>query len=411
MRKRSSIVAVSLALALSACSSGEGQNEAPAETSPVGTSESTPEASPSEDSAPIKSPNLVLSVKNKVGVDFTKTLTVSMEDGELSRVQVRGVRFGERGETEDQKVNLAGEREGNQWTAASLMEPSTEYVVTATDVSSGEKLTKTFRTDEISLSKQTYPTVFPSGGTFGVGQPIVVRFDVPVENRQAFEEALAVKTVPAQAGSWRWFSSQEVRYRPKTYWKPGTKITVDAAVNSVPAGNGVFGQFDRSASFRIGAPKVLRVDLQEKVLRAYEGKKLIRTIPISAGKPGFITRSGTKVIMSKHRYYDMNSSTIGIDPNSSEGYDLSNVEYAMRITNSGEFIHASPWNNGLHGVANLSHGCSGATIADTRWIFHWAPVGTPVEYTGSNRQMTVDNGWGDWAISFNEYKKGSALAG
>jgi hypothetical protein len=38
----------------------------------------------------------------------------------------------------------------------------------------------------------------------------------------------------------------------------------------------------------------------------------------------------------------MNSETIGIDPNSADGYDLDNVEYAMRVTYSGEFIHATP---------------------------------------------------------------------
>ena len=38
----------------------------------------------------------------------------------------------------------------------------------------------------------------------------------------------------------------------------------------------------------------------------------------------------------------MNSETVGIDRNDPEAYDIDDVECAMRVTYSGEFIHAAP---------------------------------------------------------------------
>ena len=38
----------------------------------------------------------------------------------------------------------------------------------------------------------------------------------------------------------------------------------------------------------------------------------------------------------------MNSETVGIGQNDPEFYDIDDVQYAMRVTYSGEFIHAAP---------------------------------------------------------------------
>ena len=40
----------------------------------------------------------------------------------------------------------------------------------------------------------------------------------------------------------------------------------------------------------------------------------------------------------------------------SEGY-RTEIDYAQRITWSGEFIHAAPWSEGEQGQRNVSHGC------------------------------------------------------
>ena len=117
--------------------------------------------------------------------------------------------------------------------------------------------------------------------------------------------------------------------------------------------------------FHVGDAMVSKVDMNTDQMRVFRNGKLIRTIPITTGEqPKFTTRSGIKVIVEKFRHKRMNSETIGIDPNSADGYDLDDVEYAMRVTYSGEFVHAAPWSVGSQGNANVSHGCTGMSTAN-----------------------------------------------
>jgi lipoprotein-anchoring transpeptidase ErfK/SrfK len=239
--------------------------------------------------------------------------------------------------------------------------------------------------------------------------PVLVQFDVPVTDRASIEKHLSVESSPKQAGSWHWVSDQEVRWRPKRYWKPGTEVTVNADINSVPAGNGVYGQESRSISFEIGDSIVSKVDVGAHRMKVFVNGSLARTMPISAGKPGFITRSGTKVIMSKQRDKVMDAATLGIAKSDPEYYRL-DVEYAMRVTHSGEFLHAAPWSAGSQGLANVSHGCVGMSTENAAWLFNMTKRGDVVEVTGSDRHMTLYNGYGDWNASFREYAEGSALS-
>jgi lipoprotein-anchoring transpeptidase ErfK/SrfK len=300
-----------------------------------------------------------------------------------------------------------------KWTAGGLLEPGTTYTVVSTVTGAdGKAVTRTshFKTQPLTLDQQTYPSFAPlDGQTVGVGMPVIVKFDVPVTDHAAIEKSLHVVSQPAQKGSWHWISDNEVHWRPATYWKPGTKVTVNADVNGVPAGNGIYGQLDRSETFHIGDSHIYKVNIQTDQLHVYDNGHLVRTIPVTAGMPGFTTRSGVKVIVEKDRYHTMNSETIGIDPNSALGYNIKNVEYAMRLTYSGEFLHAAPWSVASQGHANVSHGCTGMSTADAGWLYDHSQIGDVVEYTGSSKMMTLDNGYGDWNESFKTYSQGSAL--
>ncbi len=303
--------------------------------------------------------------------------------------------------------------DGQSWTAGGLLEPSTSYtVVSSAESPDGKTVTKTtrFRTAPLTLDQQTYPSIAPlSGQTVGVGMPVIVKFDVPVTDRASIEKNLHVVSQPAQKGSWHWLSGNEVHWRPMHYWKPGTKVTVNADINGVPAGNGIYGQLDRSTSFHIGDSHVYKVNIATDQLRVFDNGHLTRTIPVTTGMAGFTTRTGTKVIIEKDRFHTMNSETIGIDPNSADGYNIKDVEYAMRLTYSGEFLHAAPWSVASQGHENVSHGCTGMSTANAGWLYQHSQVGDVVEYTGSNVHMTLDNGYGDWNASYGTYAQGSAL--
>ena len=113
------------------------------------------------------------------------------------------------------------------------------------------------------------------------------------------------------------------------------------------------------------------VDIARHVMTVTRGGQVIKTVPISAGRPGpeTETRSGTKVIIEKFDSKRMNSETVGIANDSAEGYDIDDVQWAMRVTYSGEFIHAAPWSVGSQGRENVSHGCTGMSTADAAWLY------------------------------------------
>jgi lipoprotein-anchoring transpeptidase ErfK/SrfK len=356
-------------------------------------------------SEPVVKPTLSTNVaKGAAAVPVDHRVQVTAHNGTLASVAVSSKSGSVPGTMTSDKTS---------WTAGGLLEPGTTYTVVSTVTGAdGKAVTRTthFKTQPLSLDQQTYPSFAPLGGqTVGVGMPVIVKFDVPVTDRASIEKNLHVVSTPAQKGSWHWLSNNEVHWRPATYWKPHTKVTVNADINGVPAGNGIYGQLDRSETFTIGDSHVYKVNIQTDQLHVYDNGHLVRTIPVTTGMPGFTTRSGTKIIVEKDRYHTMNSETIGIDPNSALGYNIKDVEYAMRLTYSGEFLHAAPWSVASQGHENDSHGCTGMSTANAGWLYDHSQIGDVVEYTGSSVHMTLDNGYGDWNESFKSYAAGSAL--
>ena len=341
--------------------------------------------------------------KGATAVPVSTLVEVGAEGGALTDVSVS---------SPDGKVDGALNDDASYWTATERLEPGTTYTVDASAEGDGATAQRkaSFTTDDLTLDEQTYPSVAPlQGETVGVGMPVIVSFDLPVTDRAAFEENMVVSSVPEQVGSWHWLSDTVAHYRPKSYWRPGSEVSVDIDVNGVDAGNGIYGQENRDIDFKVGDAHIYQVDAKTHQMKVFSNGKLLRTLPITTGKPGFTTRSGVKVIMEKFESKRMNSETVGIPAGSSESYDIDNVQWAMRVTNSGEFIHAAPWSVGSQGNANVSHGCTGMSTADAGWLYSISRRGDVVEYTGTDRPMTFDNGYGDWNKSFADYQAGSAL--
>ncbi len=193
--------------------------------------------------------SVTANVTRRKPVRVDKVVKLTADQGTLTDVRVRSA---------NGKARIAGALadDGTSWKASDVLEPGMTYRVKATaedENGLSKQFARTFKTEDLTLDEQTYPTLVPGdGATVGVAMPVVLRFDVPVKNHASFERHLSVTTTPAQKGTWHWVSDNEVRWRPKNYWKPGTKVDVEAAINSVPAGGGIFGQEDRSSSFTIG---------------------------------------------------------------------------------------------------------------------------------------------------------------
>jgi lipoprotein-anchoring transpeptidase ErfK/SrfK len=395
---------------LSACDNGDdilnggsADDTTGASAGPSGSSDASGSAEDDADAASVST-----NIKRKTDVPVSTQLQVFAKNGRLSTVSVTGS-----GDAGALTGAIAGD--GGKWKADDLLEPATTYTVKASIAGDdGELVTKRqqFTTQTLSLAQQTYPSVAPlPGETVGVGMPVIVSFDVPVTDRANIEKHLHVTTAPEQPGTWHWISDSEVHYRPKKYWKTGTQVDVDVDINGVDAGNGIYGQEDRDVQFQVGDAHVYKVDTRTDQMKVFSNGKLLRTIPITTGQqPKFTTRSGIKVIIEKFDSKRMNSETVGIPVDSADGYDIDNVQWAMRVTYSGEFVHAAPWSVGSQGHANVSHGCTGMSTSNADWLYHMSVRGDVVDYVGTDRPMESTNGYGDWNIPWDEYQQGSALA-
>ncbi len=299
------------------------------------------------------------------------------------------------------------------WRAADLLEPGQRYrVVVHAETPQGQPTTKRswFTTQPLTLDQQTYASISPlQGKTVGVGMPVIVKFDVPVNNRASIERHLSVTSTPSVQGSWHWISDTEVHFRPREFWPTGTKVSVDANINGVDAGNGIYGQEDRHVSFRIGDSVVDKINVKTHRLKVYVNGRLARTIPVTSGAKGTETRGGTKVIVEKLRSTRMNAASTGIPRSDPNYYNIPDVQFAMRVTYSGEFLHAAPWSVASQGSANVSHGCVGMSTANARWLYQHSQVGDVVKVVGSHRRLEPNNGWTDWNEPFSQYRQASAL--
>jgi lipoprotein-anchoring transpeptidase ErfK/SrfK len=99
--------------------------------------------------------------------------------------------------------------------------------------------------------------------------------------------------------------------------------------------------------------------------------------PASMGRQQYPTPVGIYPVLAKERGVVMDSSTVGIPVNSPDGYHLT-VDYAVRFTSRGLFVHSAPWAVNSLGNANVSHGCISLSLEDAEWYFDTVNIGDPV---------------------------------
>jgi lipoprotein-anchoring transpeptidase ErfK/SrfK len=302
--------------------------------------------------------------------------------------------------------------DGTTWVPGKQLEYGTTYSVKATGTNSeGAKATK-----EATFTTMNHPGQVTGAGlylfddqTVGVGMPVVVEFARPVTDRAAVERRLFVKSDPPVEGAWHWFSDTQVHYRPKDYWKPGTKISVRIAIGGLPFGEDWYGMRDRTArDVTVGDDVRMTVENRTKKMTITKNGKAIKTMPVSLGKPSTPSSSGNLVIMDKRSEMMFDSSTYGVPADSPDGY-RTKVHYAMRLTWGGEFIHAAPWSVGDQGHRNVSHGCVNVSMENARYVFNLIHIGDPVTVKNTEAHVGPGDGWTAWDMSWEDFKAGSAL--
>jgi len=307
---------------------------------------------------------------------------------------------------------LDGALDGSKtrWTAASALLVAQHYNVTAKAVDPKGVAVESTATFSTLKPKGTLKTsISPlSGSEVGVGMPIIVRFNKPVSDRAAVEAGLLVSSRKSIDGAWSWISDTEVHYRPEKYWPDNDKVTLDVALRGVQAGKNTWSMENRTITFKTPAAMVSTVDVARHVMTVRRNGKVLRVVPITSGKAGFLTRDGIKVVLEKHVLKVMDSATVGIPKGDPDYYHL-DVPYALRVTWSGEFVHAAPWSTANQGLANVSHGCVGMSLSNAIWFFNLTHVGDVIKVVNSPRTLEPGNGYTDWNVPWKKWLKGSAL--
>ncbi len=391
-------VLVTLGISLVASCSSSGGSAAPKPGASSSNGENSPSASPT--------PEVKLSFSPEDGakdIRPDKPITVSLSGGSLSSVTVT--------DTEGEEVPGEFSSDKATWTTVDNLRPRRTYSILAKGSAvDGSTLSEKSSLSTLAPSKSASFYLSPSANsTVGVGMPIVASFVSPVDEskRAAIEKGMKVKTSPVTKGSWGWLSSTYLVWRPEKYWKPGTKVSLDADIGGMQTQSTLWTSADDKTNFTIGSALIGTVDVANSMMTVRRDGKLLRSIPISAGKSGYTTRNGVKIIHEKNREREMRSETTGIPEDSAEGYRIK-VDYAMRLTWSGEFIHAAPWNTSYFGSSNQSHGCTGMSDSNAAWLYENTKVGDVFEYKGSNRGMEFGNGYSMWNMSYAEWQKKSA---
>jgi lipoprotein-anchoring transpeptidase ErfK/SrfK len=109
---------------------------------------------------------------------------------------------------------------------------------------------------------------------------------------------------------------------------------------------------------------------------AYDGGEPVRSFFAIKGVPKFPTPLGTWSIVRRVQDETMDSTTIGIPRNAPGGYYLKNVLYTQYFRDTGESLHYNWWSSAW-GTSG-SHGCLGLSLGDSKWLWDWASIGTPV---------------------------------
>ena len=390
------------AAATGCSSSGKGGGGAP---SWVGTASDTEQAVV----APVRLS--VTPANGTAGVSVVEPITVSAAGGTLRSVTVTAGKA---------KIDGAMQADGT-WRSTGDLAYGKKYTVTAvaTD-SAGAEATEdtTFTTmkpeNTATVTFQANSMVaLKQGRTYGVGQPVIVSFSRAV-NKNAAQKAIEIKTSPAVNGKFYWKDDKTVHWRPAKYWTPGTKIEVNVTMLGVKLGKTTYGAKNASTHFKIGRQLIAISDNRTHLTKVYIDGKLVRTMKSSLGKGGgttgangerisYWTAGGPHVVLGKKRRHTMSSASYGVtDPKDPNYYVTENIQFCTRISYSGEYLHAAPWNGSL-GRANLSHGCINLTTADAKWVYNTFLIGDIVDVRNTPRQLPIWNGLGDWTVPFDKY--------
>ncbi|MEV5736486.1 Ig-like domain-containing protein [Streptomyces sp. NPDC052292] len=392
------LISGALLVAVTACGGGGGQESGPGSGNGKNADSGARQSEQSTAAVSI-SPK-----SGATGVDTSGALKVSVSKGKLTEVTVK--------DAKGAKIDGAVTGDGAAWKPSTHLAAGTKYSVHAVAKDSEGREAAEDSSFTTLTPRNTFVGYFTpeDGSTVGVGMPFSVRFTRGITNPADVEKAISIRTEPAVDVEGHWFGNDRLDFRPEKYWKEGTKVTVDLNLDGVEGRDGVYGKQRKTVKFTIGRDQVSIVDAKKHTMKVTQNGKVVKTIPVTTGKPGYDTWNGQMVMSEKLTVTRMNGETVGYGGE----YDIKDVPHAIRLTNSGTFIHGNYWGGGAFGNYNASHGCVG--LRDVRggydkgvpaaWFFNHSIIGDVVVVKRSHdRTVAPDNGLNGWNMSWEEWKK------
>ncbi|MEU7467773.1 Ig-like domain-containing protein [Streptomyces sp. NPDC044984] len=336
-------------------------------------------------------------------VETSGALKVNASNGKLTEVVVKN--------PDGDEVEGEISKDGATWMPSTHLAAATKYTVHAVAKDSEGRTAAEDSSFTTLTPKNTFVGTFTpeDGSKVGVGMPFSLRFTRGITNPEDVEKAIRITTEPAVEVEGHWFGNDRLDFRPEKYWKAGTKVTVDLNLDGVEGRDGVYGEQSKKVSFTIGREQVSVVDAKKLTMKVMRDGKLLKTVPVTTGAPGYETWNGKMVITEKLTVTRMNGDTVGYGGE----YDIKDVPHAMRLSTSGTFIHGNYWGGDAFGNRNASHGCVG--LRDVRggwdkeapaaWFFNNSLLGDVVEVKNSNdATIAPDNGLNGWNMSWEKWK-------
>ncbi|MFF4804712.1 Ig-like domain-containing protein [Streptomyces sp. NPDC001351] len=393
------------ALTLTACGGNANANSSGSSGSAGSASDSKGESSSKTSTAKI-----VISAKDRSTNASINSTGVKVSDGRLTDVKMTVAGSG-------QAVPGSISADGGVWKPEEQLERGTKYQISATAKDgSGRTAAANSIFTTVTSANSFIGTYTPDNGTtVGVGMPVSFDFDKVISDKKAVQSHITVTSSSGQKVVGHWFGAQRLDFRPEEYWKAGSKVTMKIDLDGVEGANGVYGVQKKTVAFTIGRSQVSTVDVKTQTMTVVRDGQTLKSVPISSGSPEHTTYNGQMVISEKFQQTRMDSRTVNLGGE----YNIPDVPHAMRLTNTGTFIHGNYWydkGNPPFGRQGTSHGCVGLAdvqgaqgATNAKWFYDNSLIGDVVIVKNSpDKTVAPDNGLNGWNMPWSEWTAGSA---
>lgn len=268
--------------------------------------------------------------------------------------------------------------------------------------------------------------------TYGVGMPIVVYLNSTITEARDFVAATTVKVNGVVNNGFWYFEKSalnagypvQASFIPlnpdapayyngiQTLWPPNADIRMTMNTKGVSAGTGLVFDDDLTLHMRTGDAHISRVDCAAEQMVITDNGKPWNQFPVSCGAAATPTYNGIKVVLQKGEQDPKTGKLrpIGTVLMSGPDYTDSPVPYSVRITNSGEYVHAASWNGVNIGRRSTSNGCTNLNPDNAIAFYNWAIIGDVVIHTNTGgTKMPSWDGFGQHNLSIAVLRTGGLV--